>query len=120
MEPQQYKCDKCQKVFPCESRNCEGCICQGAQFRYKVSLRESYGKELVTSSKVSLFVSYRFVFIAGPNDGEPSLPQLLKGNKSASEALCSVLHLDDENSADSLVASDVVADINSSLSMDYR
>ena len=49
--------------------------------------------------------------MAGPNDGEPSLSHLTKSNKTTTEALSSVLHLDDDTTDNSIV--DMVADLNS-------
>lgn len=60
----------------------------------------------------SLTLLFRFIFVSGSNNGEPSLPQLMKSSKTASEALNSVLHLDDDNTAVDLIASDMVADLN--------
>lgn len=55
---------------------------------------------------------YRFIFVAGTNDGEPSLSLLMKSNKTATEALSSVLHLGDGDTTGNSIV-DIVADLNS-------
>lgn len=55
---------------------------------------------------------YRFVFVTGTNDGEPSLSFLLKSNKTATEALSSVFHLVNGDTSKNSIE-DIVVDLNS-------